>query len=156
MISAQRKEVVSAHKLTSCTERRFWFILLDARFSAREGLCNSLIHRSLKDGGKLIIDIMGKEILARIFRARDWREQDGDILLEERRVIDDWNRMESQWTLLRGAIRHEATITHWIYSAAELGALLQGCGFRSVDHYGSLEGIPYDHTARRLVTVAHK
>ena len=114
------------------------------------------LHRSLKDGGKLILDIVGKEVLARIFRARDWREQDGDILLEERRVTDDWNRIESQWTLLRGAIRHEATITHWIYSAAELGALLQGCGFRSADHYGSLDGASYDHTAERLVTVAHR
>ena len=114
------------------------------------------IRRSLRDGGKLTIDIMGKEILARIFRARDWREQDGTILLEERRVTEDWNRVQSRWILLQGTIRHEATITHWIYSATELGALLQGCGFRSVDHYGSLEGASYDHTAERLVTVANK
>ena len=30
------------------------------------------IYRSLKNKGKLLIDLMGKEILARIFRERDW------------------------------------------------------------------------------------
>jgi hypothetical protein len=37
-----------------------------------------------------------------------------------------------------------------------LAALLESCGFASTEVYGSLEGAPYDHTAKRLVVVARK
>ena len=44
---------------------------------------------SLKPGGRLIVDMNGKEIMARKFRERDWgTREDGAIVLEERRVLD--------------------------------------------------------------------
>ena len=52
--------------------------------------------------------------------------------------------------------RREFEISHWLYSAAELSAMVRECGFGSVEVYGSLEGTPHDHTAGRLVVVAHK
>lgn len=111
---------------------------------------------SLRQGGMLVIELMGKEILARIFRERDWRERDGAILLEERQIVDDWNRIENRWILLQGQNRREFTVSHWLYSAAELSALLTEVGFSTVDVYGDLEGAAYDHRAKRLVTVARK
>jgi SAM-dependent methyltransferase len=114
------------------------------------------VCRSLRDRGSLIIELMGKEVLARIFSERDWQESDDAFLLQERKVVNDWSWMEGRWILLRGGERHEFQVTHWIYSAAELTALLSDGGFASVDIYGDLEGSPYDQTARRLVAVAHK
>jgi len=49
------------------------------------------IHRSLKSNGKLVMDLMGKEILARIFRERDWHEENGIIIMEERKISKDWS-----------------------------------------------------------------
>ena len=114
------------------------------------------VYRSLKDQGALIIDVMGKEVLARIFRERDWSERNGAIILKECRVDKNWSWMENRWIMFEGQERREFKVSHWIYSAAELTALLKECGFGSIDVYGDLEGAPYDHTARRLVTVAHK
>jgi SAM-dependent methyltransferase len=114
------------------------------------------MYHSLKDEGTLILEMMGKEVLARIFRERDWSEQDGVLFLEERKVSKDWSWMENRWIMLRGQERHEFEISHWLYSAAELSAMLKECGFGSVGVYGDLEGAPYDHRARRLVAVAYK
>lgn len=47
-------------------------------------------------------------------------------------------------------------MSHRIYSAVELTALLNECGFNRIDVYGDLIGKPYDHTAKRLILVAHK
>ena len=114
------------------------------------------MEKSLKKGGRLVMDMAGKEILARIFRERDWHEEDGVIWLEERKVSKDWTWIDNRWILLRGDRRDEFRVSHRLYSAAELAALLKDCGFRSVEIYGNLAGGPYDHTAERLVAVGHK
>jgi SAM-dependent methyltransferase len=114
------------------------------------------LHRSLKPGGALVMDTVGKEVLARIFRERDWREEDGVILLEERRISHDWSWIDNRWILLKDQSRREFRVSHRIYSAAELSGLLKDCGFASVETYGDLAGSPYDHLATRLVTVARK
>jgi SAM-dependent methyltransferase len=114
------------------------------------------VHSSLKDGGKLIVELMGKEVLARVFQARDWQEQDGVFFLQERQVSDDWTRMENRWILLKEQRQYDFRVSHWIYSAAELSAMLRDSGFGSVAAYGGTQGTPYDHTARRLVLVARK
>lgn len=113
-------------------------------------------HHSLKNGGKLLMDLMGKEVMARIFHERDWHEENGAIVLEERKVSRDWSWSENRCIVLKGETRKEFRFAHRIYSAAELSALLKECGFSSVDVYGDLKGSPYDHKAQRLVIVAQK
>ena len=114
------------------------------------------VNRSLKDGGALVVETMGKEILARIFQERDWSEQGDAFLLQERRVVNDWSWMENRWILLRGSERREFRVSHWLYSGAEMSALLTGTGFASVALFGDFDSTQYDHTARRLVAVARR
>jgi SAM-dependent methyltransferase len=114
------------------------------------------IHRSLRENGRLLIDIMGKEILARRFQERDWEERDGVIILQERRISKDWTRVENRWTLIRGDQKYEFDISHWIYSASELTALLKEAGFSSVQVYGDWQGSSYDHQAKRLIIAVVK
>jgi SAM-dependent methyltransferase len=114
------------------------------------------VHKSLKPGGRLVMDLMGKEIIARIFRERDWREEDGMLILEERCISQDWSWIDNHWILVRGDKRDEFHVSHRIYSAAELTELLKECGFKKVQIYGNLAGAPYDHMAERLVVVARK
>jgi len=114
------------------------------------------LHRSLKDDGSLLMELSGKEIIARIYQRRDWREQDGAYRLEERNVAEDWTRMNSRWIVVKDGAVREYSFSHWMYSAGELGALLGECGFRRIRFYGDTAGAPYDHEARRLVAVARK
>ncbi len=114
------------------------------------------VCQSLKNGGALVMDMMGKEVLARVFRERDWQEQDGVIFLEERKVGKNWSWMENRWIKIDASGRTEYRVNHWIYSAAELSELLRSSGFSSVAIYGDLTGRRYDQSARRLVAVARK
>ncbi|MBN1246086.1 MAG: class I SAM-dependent methyltransferase [Anaerolineae bacterium] len=109
---------------------------------------------SLKPGGQFLLQMNGKEVLARIFQERDWREQDGMYFLQERSVSKDWSWMNNRWILIAEGRAHESQVGHWIYSASELVEMLLDCGFADVDVYGDLDGNPYDHTARQLITVA--
>jgi SAM-dependent methyltransferase len=111
---------------------------------------------SLRPGGMLLIEMMGKEILARIFSERGWREEDGMLILEDRQVSPDWSAVHNRWIILKNGERREVRLTTRQYSAAELCRLLRDAGFQRVDVYGDLSGAPYDMQAKRLVVVAHK
>ncbi len=114
------------------------------------------VCRSLKPGGAFLIDMMGKEVLARIFSERDWYEENGVLILQERKITKNWSWMENRWIIVADDNRTELNLSHRVYSAVELTSLLTECGFAHVDAYGSLEGTDYDHLARRLVAVARK
>lgn len=113
-------------------------------------------YASLKRGGKLLIDIMGKEILARIYQVRDWHESDNGIFLRESQVDRAWSWINNRWLLIKNSKKYEHKFGHRIYSAAELSGLLNKAGFSQVEVYGSLDGSPYDHQAQRLVIIAAK
>lgn len=114
------------------------------------------VYRSLKDRGMFLIDIMGKEILARIFRQRDWHQVDDITVLQEHKICRDWTWIENRWIMIKDGKMEEYTVSHRIYSAVELTALLTGCGFSATDVYGDLTGASYDNEAKRLIVVAHK
>ena len=114
------------------------------------------ISRSLKPGGVLMMEMMGKEVLARIFQERSWREEEGVLVLEERKLSDGWSWIDVRWILFKDGKRLEQRLSHRLYSAAELTSLLTACGFARTEVYGDLAGHPYDHTAKRLVVVGYK
>jgi SAM-dependent methyltransferase len=114
------------------------------------------VYRSLGSGGAFLTDMMGKEVLARIFQERHWQEEEGVILVEEVEVSKNWGWVETRWVVFSDGEKREFRVSHRLYSAVELSTLLKECGFERVDVYGDVAGAPYDHTARRLVAVAHK
>ena len=114
------------------------------------------VYESLKSGGVFLIELAGREVIARIFQARGWREVDGNILLEERSVERNWTRMRNTWRLIKEDKRIEFSLTHWLYSGSELAAMLKQSGFSSIELFGGLEGTPYDQTAKRLVAISRK
>lgn len=114
------------------------------------------VYRSLKPGGAFIIEMMGKEVLARVFVDKGWEEEDGLLVLRETKVTGNWGWVENRWIMIRDNERVEHKVSHRPYSAVELTSLLTECGFGRVDVYGDYEGSPYDHKAKRLVAVARK
>ena len=114
------------------------------------------VYESLKDDGIFLIDIIGKEVLARIFQEKRWYEEDGVIILEESKLSEDWSLVECRWIIIKDSKQDEFRFTLRLYSAAKLSELLKSCGFGRVEIYGDLSGSPYDLTAKRLVVVAHK
>lgn len=114
------------------------------------------LNESLRQDGKLVIEIMGKETLASIFHPVTDEETDEGLLLIQRHRIDDgWNRIGNDWLLIENEkILGRWKFSHWIYSATELKRMLEEAGFSNVDIYGNLEGGPYNSESGRLIAVA--
>jgi SAM-dependent methyltransferase len=113
----------------------------------------------LKPGGRLVMDLVGKEVLARTFRPQDasWVDPERKVLLlEERVLLDGWDRIETTWTVFREEGRLTRTFGLRLYSGRELTDLLRDAGFAGVGLYGGIDGSPYDHRAGRLVAIASK
>ena len=117
-------------------------------------LCNSF--SSLKKKGLLLIDVVGKEILQRKFTERESFELDGITYIEERKVINNWSRIENRWIMLKDNLQKEFKLSHWIYSENELKKMLNNAGFSSVKIFGDLAGKKYNENAERLIAIAVK
>jgi hypothetical protein len=103
------------------------------------------------------MDLMGKEVVAGKFIPRRWnRLEDGSLLLQENELVGAWQQMDNRWVLVRDGVTTERNFRIRLYSAQELLQLLQSVGFTRCEAYGSLQGIPYDHEAQRLVVLARK
>lgn len=116
-------------------------------------------YDSLKTGGQLIMDILSKEILATKFATRIWHtdEEDNSLFLQEHELSDNWCWIKNRWiTIKTDGTRTDYVLEHRLYSAKELLTLLSDVGFSSFNVYGSLQGIPYDQNAKRLIIVATK
>jgi SAM-dependent methyltransferase len=114
------------------------------------------VYASLRPGGRFLIETMGKEILARDFQEKDWGEEGDLLIMSEKKVSQNWGRIETRWIVIRGTERIEYRVSVRSYSAVELSSLLAACDFPQVRIYGSLDGTEYDQAAQRLVVVGRK
>ncbi|MFJ2214002.1 class I SAM-dependent methyltransferase [Streptomyces sp. NPDC101062] len=108
-------------------------------------------HDSLVPGGRLLIDVMGKEVLAGWIGRPQLVDLGGAYVVQRDTVLDNWSRLRTDWTLVRDGTAREASITSFLYSGAELRALFEQVGFTEVECYGDFDGAPYDQHARRLI-----
>lgn len=115
------------------------------------------IHESLKENGVLVMELLGKERLARIWQNSICTDlADGSMLVQRNRLLQDWSRISSEWTLVKEGKAQTFTFEHTVYSGRELKDRLLNCGFGEVQLFGSLLGSAYDLDALRLVAVARK
>ncbi|MEV5543685.1 class I SAM-dependent methyltransferase [Saccharopolyspora shandongensis] len=108
-------------------------------------------HASLAPGGQLLVDVLGKEIYAGWVGPPKVVELDDDMVVMRDTVFDGWTRFRTDWTLVRGETAKHASITCFVYSAAELIALFEAAGFADVECFGGFGAEPYDNHAKRLV-----
>ncbi|MFC9244576.1 class I SAM-dependent methyltransferase [Streptomyces sp. NPDC057136] len=107
---------------------------------------------NLAPGGRLLVDVMGKEVLAGwIGRPQAVDLPDGSYVVQRDTVLDSWRRLRTDWTLVRGTSARAASLTSWLYSAAELHELFETAGFSEVECFGGFDGSAYDHRSERLI-----
>jgi SAM-dependent methyltransferase len=115
------------------------------------------IFTSLRPGGALLIDVMGKERLAKIFQDTVSNVlDDGTLIIQRPEIYDNWTRVRNNWTIIQGEHAKNFTFHHTIYSGQELKERMEQSGFENVKLYGSLDGSAYDSNAQRLVIVGFK
>lgn len=114
------------------------------------------LHKSLKPGGTLFMEMTGKEVLARDFEERVWFEREGIKILLEYSVDLNWTELCNRWLFFQNDKMTEYSFSHRIFSAAEMAEMLWKAGFSEIDIYGNFEQGEYDHKAVNLILVAHK
>jgi SAM-dependent methyltransferase len=109
--------------------------------------------RSLRPGGRYLIDTVAAESLLANFRERDWFTA-GDIdVLERRSYAVGTGRIETEWTFLHDGDRRVQSTSVRVYTVRELADLLARAGFTS---FAALDDDlePFEVGARRLWMVA--
>ena len=117
----------------------------------------SNIYKSLRPGGVLVMDLMSKEWLAKVFAATSSEvHPDGTLLVQRREIFDDWTRIRNEWLLIRDEQVRSFKFHHTLYSGQELKDRLLRVGFSNTQLYGDLAGSAYGTSSKRLIALAHK
>jgi SAM-dependent methyltransferase len=113
---------------------------------------------SLKPGGTLMIETLGKETAVRDFIEGEWFERAGYYVLTGYEIIDSWSSLRNTWTLINAKTgdRVQKTFTQRLYAASELRRLLLDSGFSAVEIYGDWDESPYDARAEKLIVIGRK
>ncbi|GGT15951.1 class I SAM-dependent methyltransferase [Streptomyces purpureus] len=109
------------------------------------------MRTSLVPGGTMLLDVAGKELLARKVVPPKVVQRGDDLLVQTDTVLDDWARLRSDWVLVRGERVTRASLVWFVYSAVELRRMALEAGFVDVEVFGGFDGRPYDQDAERLI-----
>jgi SAM-dependent methyltransferase len=112
---------------------------------------------SLRPGGTCVIEVGGKEWLAKGFQPTTSNLlPDGTLLVQRHEIFDAWTRIRSECILISKGRVKTFRFFHTIYSGLELRERLEQAGFADVKLFGGLDGRPYDSNAQRLIAVGRK
>jgi SAM-dependent methyltransferase len=115
------------------------------------------ILTNLKPGGVFVIDVTGKETLAKAFQpTRSDILPDGTEFIQKSEIFDNWTRVRNEWILIRKGRAKSFKFHHTIYSGQELRDRMEQTGFTDVKLFGDLDGDKYGPNAQRLIVVAYK
>ena len=111
------------------------------------------IARVLRPGGRLVVEILSRDRLARIFQPRSWDPlPEGWLLLEEREFDVAAGVIEGTQTLVPpDAPRTSHSFRLRVYTPTELVAMVRQAGFDEIACYGDLEGAPLTLDTRLAV-----
>lgn len=122
-----------------------------------DGLVLNNMYNNLKPGGYCLIEVMGKETLARIFEPTTSEQLSEDMVMVVRhKVIKEWTRMNNDWIFLCDGKTHRFEIEHTIYSGLELKMALQQEGFIDIRLIGDYEGNEYSFESQRLIALGRR
>jgi ubiquinone/menaquinone biosynthesis C-methylase UbiE len=115
------------------------------------------LRRVLRPGGKLVVEIMHRDLLVSNWSEQDWRLLgEGRLLLEQRTFDPASGVAQMTQTLVPGnGPRESRTTSLRVYTATELLAMLDRAGFAEARCYGDLDGGPFG-PGTRLVIVARR
>lgn len=110
------------------------------------------VYDSLVPGGQLVLEVFGKEFLAMQSLDRPQViDLDDSKVFVRNTILDDWTRLHTEWTKVRGNEASSASVISYLYSAAELKGLVEQVGFTEVACFGGFDGRPYDLRCRTLI-----
>lgn len=115
------------------------------------------IFRSLKPGGKFVMELLGAEVVRTAFQWRGWEVIDESIvLLIERQLVQNCSWLNEFYTVINNGKKESYSCGLRLYDANDIKQLLLDQGFEKIKISGDFDGAAYDEKAQRLVVVAEK
>jgi 2-polyprenyl-3-methyl-5-hydroxy-6-metoxy-1,4-benzoquinol methylase len=110
---------------------------------------------AIKPGGRLAIETatIAETILPALLQKR-WYWTGDILVLSECKYVAAASRMDIDYTFIRGSSTETRPTSSYVFTAAELGRMLQRAGFEVTALYGSVAGEPFQLGSRELVMVA--
>ncbi len=112
--------------------------------------------QALKPGGRLLIDVSNRDRVVSTYRARDWDERDGLVLLQERAFdpVRGLNRTDLIWH--EAGQRRQVKLAVRLYTPRELTRMVAAAGLRPVAYYGDWTGAELTRESRHIILIAEK
>jgi SAM-dependent methyltransferase len=117
------------------------------------------ISRSLKRGGRLLLDMLNREWAVANYIENDWHAEADGTLYVERRALDlASSRMRVRFVIVapnggrRDSIGHDIRL----YTLTEMTRLLERVGFVEIEVFGGFDGELYGIETRRMILCARK
>ena len=115
------------------------------------------VARALKHLGRFVLNTgMAAESVLPDFEEQSCHEI-GDMSME---IKEQYNAAEScidsEYIFERNGKKESRFAKHWIYTAAEIGRMLERAGFKMLDSYGSLKLEPFKLGSQELFVVAER
>ncbi len=117
------------------------------------------ISRSLKRGGRLLLDMLNREWAVANYIQNDWHsEADGTLYVEHRALDLATSRMRVRFIIIGADGSRHDSIGHDIrlYTLTEMTRLLGRVGFGGIEVFGGFEDERYGIETRRMILCARK
>jgi SAM-dependent methyltransferase len=117
------------------------------------------ISRSLKQGGRLLLDMLNREWAITNYIQNDWHaEADGTLYVEHRALDLASSRMRVRFIIVAPDGGRHDSIGHDIrlYSLTEMTRLLERVGFGRIEVFGGFDGESYGIDTRRMILCVQK
>lgn len=114
------------------------------------------VYRTLKPGGRFLVDTHVAESLLPRLRGHDWSRVGDLIVLEERRYDHVEARFEREWVFIQNGEIEKKKLSSRLYTYRELLSMFKKVGFIGCEGYGLLSLKPFAFGDQRLNMVATK
>lgn len=113
------------------------------------------VYDSLRPGGSLVVDSLGKEVLARILEPVRYFTAGGWVAKSTVTIEESWRVARTTMELTRDGEDRTVEFRHLIYGASDLIRVMGAAGF-DVSVFGGYDGCAYDNEALRLVAIGRR
>ena len=117
------------------------------------------IHKVLKPGGKLLMDLLNREWVIINNEEYDWHQhEDGRVVLERRQLNleKSVNHLSYTEILPDGTRREMSDLQMRLYTLTELTKMLTNAGLSLANVYGGFQGESYGVDTRRMIVIASR
>ncbi|MBD3286201.1 methyltransferase domain-containing protein [candidate division WOR-3 bacterium] len=114
------------------------------------------VSRTLKPGGRILIETINRDRMVRHFRKLGWYERGGEYVLKSFDIDLETSTLISEWTYLAGERKTVRPVRIRMYSLHEMISMLQRNGLEYVDSWGNKDIEPLTLDNHRLILMARK